>query len=205
MRYYISDCHFFHKSLNERMDNRGFDSAEAMNEYMIEKWNKKVRKNDEVIILGDLSVARAEETEKIIRRLNGRKTLIVGNHDKYLKDKAFDRGLFQKIVPYLELHDNKRKVILSHYPVFCYNGQNRILEDGSPVAYMLYGHVHNTLDEELIRQFVKITKSHKREIRGKEISIPCEMINCFCMKSDYEPLTLDEWIELEQKENLYDL
>ena len=26
-------------------------------------------------------------------------------------------------------------------------------------------------------------------------NIPCHMINCFCMFSDYEPLTLDEWIE----------
>lgn len=199
MRYYISDCHFFHKNLNERMDNRGFPSVEAMNEYMIEKWNKKVRKNDEIVILGDLSVARTEETEKVIKRLNGKKTLIIGNHDKFLKDKAFNRSLFQRIVPYLELNDNKRKVILSHYPVFCYNGQNRIMEDETPAVYMLYGHVHNTLDEELVRKFVEITKSHMREIRGKERNIPCEMINCFCMKSDYEPLTLDEWIELEKK------
>ena len=181
------------------MDNRGFPSMETMNEYMIEKWNKKVRKNDEIVILGDLSVARTEETEKVIKRLNGKKTLIIGNHDKFLKDKAFNRSLFQRIVPYLELNDNKRKVILSHYPVFCYNGQNRIMEDETPAVYMLYGHVHNTLDEELVRKFVEITKSHTREICGKERNIPCEMINCFCMKSDYEPLTLDEWIELEKK------
>mgnify|MGYP006967377812 CR=1 FL=1 len=32
--------------------------------------------------------------------------------------------------------------------------------------------------------------------RGEEQSIPCNMINCFCMYSDYVPLTLDEWIEL---------
>ena len=25
------------------------------------------------------------------------------------------------------------------------------------------------------------------------------MINCFCMYSDYTPLTLDEWIELDAK------
>ena len=125
--------------------------------------------------------------------------MIIGNHDKFLKDKAFNRSLFQRIVPYLELNDNKRKVILSHYPVFCYNGQNRIMEDETPAVYMLYGHVHNTLDEELVRKFVEITKSHTREICGKERNIPCEMINCFCMKSDYEPLTLDEWIELEKK------
>ena len=198
MRYYIADCHFFHSNMNIRMDNRGFSSVEEMDEYMIEKWNKKVRKNDEIVILGDLSIARAKETEELVKRLNGKKTLIIGNHDKYLKDPSFDRSLFIKITPYLELNDNKRKVILSHYPIFCFNGQNRVFEDGSPSTYMLYGHVHNTLDEDLVRQFIKITKENKREIRGVERNIPCEMINCFCMKSNYTPLTLDEWIELDK-------
>ena len=42
MRYYIADCHFYHKNLLTEMDNRGFESVEQMNEVMIEKWNKKV-------------------------------------------------------------------------------------------------------------------------------------------------------------------
>lgn len=62
MRYYIADSHFFHASLNSKMDYRGFSSGEEMNSYMLEKWNNKVRKNDEVIILGDLSWGKPEET-----------------------------------------------------------------------------------------------------------------------------------------------
>ena len=54
MRYYIADCHFFHEALNTQMDQRGFSSVEAMNTYMLRKWNAKVRPNDEVVILGDL-------------------------------------------------------------------------------------------------------------------------------------------------------
>ena len=53
MRYYISDLHFYHANMNTQMDQRGFASLEEMNEYMIEQWNQKVRKNDEVVILGD--------------------------------------------------------------------------------------------------------------------------------------------------------
>ena len=52
MRYYISDLHFFHDNMNTKMDKRGFESLEVMNEYMISQWNKKVRKNDDVVILG---------------------------------------------------------------------------------------------------------------------------------------------------------
>lgn len=95
MRYYISDLHFFHDNMNTKMDKRGFESVEAMNEYMISQWNKKVRKDDEVVILGDLSIEKGEKTNEILRRLNGRKYLVVGNHDRYLKDKAFDKSLFK--------------------------------------------------------------------------------------------------------------
>ena len=28
--------------------------------------------------------------------------------------------------------------------------------------------------------------------------IPCQMINCFCMFSDYQPMTLNEWIEIDR-------
>jgi len=53
LRYYIADLHFFHAAMNQRMDKRGFANVEEMNEYMIAKWNGKVRKNDDVVIIGD--------------------------------------------------------------------------------------------------------------------------------------------------------
>lgn len=31
------------------------------------------------------------------------------------------------------------------------------------------------------------------------------MIDCFCMLSDYKPLTLDQWIEMEQSGVIKDL
>ncbi|MCR5633904.1 MAG: phosphoesterase, partial [Lachnospiraceae bacterium] len=69
MRYYISDCHFFHERMNVAMDNRGFSSLEEMHEYMIGKWNKKVRNGDEVVILGDFSIGKGTETNEILARL----------------------------------------------------------------------------------------------------------------------------------------
>ena len=71
MRYYIADCHFFHGALNHKMDRRGFETGEAMNEYMIEKWNAKVKKKDEVVILGDFSLGGVEETKAVLDRLQG--------------------------------------------------------------------------------------------------------------------------------------
>lgn len=201
MRFYISDCHFFHGKLNDNMDCRGFASEADMNEYMIRQWNKKVRKNDEVVILGDFSVANAEKTNEILNRLNGRLYLISGNHDCYINDAGFCKERFVWIKPYAEMHDNQRKVVLCHYPVLCYNGQYMRTKKGNPRTYMLYGHVHDTFDEQLVQSFQEQTKQARRMSFKEQdtIQIPCNMINCFCMYSDYEPLTLDEWIEKHQK------
>ncbi|WP_242744607.1 hypothetical protein [Allobaculum sp. Allo2] len=68
MRYYIADCHFFHRSLLTKMDQRGFESAEEMNEYMIERWNQKVKRNDEVVILG---IFRGETESRRMNCSNG--------------------------------------------------------------------------------------------------------------------------------------
>lgn len=201
MRYYIADLHFFHETLNEKMDKRGFGSAGEMNEYMIRQWNGRVRKNDDVVILGDFSVGKGTETNQVLERLNGSKYLIKGNHDRFLEDRHFNPKLFHWIKPYEELKDNKRKVILSHYPIFCYNGQYRLDKDGNPKCYMLFGHVHRTFDDELVGKFIDITRHTSVILSSEETerNIPCQMINCFCMFSDYVPLTLDEWIEVDRK------
>ena len=176
-KLYISDLHFFHENLNHRMDRRGFADREEMNNYMINQWNAKVSNRDEVYILGDFSVSKGKTTNSILALLNGRKYLIEGNHDEFLKDRQFDRSAFEWIRPYAEISDNRRRVILCHYPVFCYNGQYRKRKE-APFVYMLYGHVHNTHDEYLVDSFIKQTRS-------TEVTLA----------HDYTPLTLDEWIE----------
>lgn len=197
MRYYIADLHFFHSAMNDQMDRRGFGSAEEMNEYMIDKWNRKVRKKDEVAIIGDFSWGSAQETNGVLDRLAGRLYLIQGNHDRFLNNKTVNAERFVWIKPYAEMSDNNRKVVLCHYPIMCYNGQYRLTNKGEPKTYMLYGHVHDTRDERLIRQFQEITRQTViTDVQGNERHIPCNMINCFCKYSDYEPLSLDEWIVL---------
>ena len=199
---YISDCHFFHKRLNTEMDRRGFDSVEDMNQHMIEQWNAKVTKNDTVYVLGDFSLAGGFETSGVLSSLNGKKHLIIGNHDgRYLKDKYFENHLLKSQQAYLEISDKKRKVILSHYPVFCYKGQYRRDAEGNPLTYMLYGHVHNTHDEKLINRFIMETRATRVMSRhsAEPEPIPCNMINCFCMFSDYQPMTLDEWIVIDRE------
>lgn len=84
-----------------------------------------------------------------------------------------------------------------HYPVFCYNCQNKLDSDGRAKTYMLYGHVHNSYDQTLVDSFISETKKSRRVMAHGtvETNIPCQIINCFTMYSDYMPLSLDEWIE----------
>lgn len=200
MRYYIADTHFFHRALNDVMDKRGFESVEAMHDHMIEQWNNKVRKNDEVVILGDFSWGNGEQTNSILDRIRGKLFLIKGNHDRFLSDKNFDSSRFVWIKDYAELNENHRKVVCSHYPIACYNGQYRRNEQGQPKTYMLHGHIHKTLDQQLLDAYEKFVSNTKHmSIGGEEMNVPCQLINCFCMYSDYQPLTLDEWIEVDKK------
>ncbi len=78
MRYYIADLHFFHEAMNTHMDKRGFENTLQMNEYMIQRWNQKVRKKDEVVILGDLSWGSVQDTNALLEQLQGKLYLIQG-------------------------------------------------------------------------------------------------------------------------------
>lgn len=191
MRYYIMDNHYNHYGIIKH-DKRPFSSVEEMNEFMIEKHNKKVRPNDEVIFGGDFMLSNSiDEVESMLKRLNGKKYLVVGNHDRFVKDKNFDRSLFGWIKDYAELNDNNRKVIISHYPIMFYKGQYK-----GNNTYHLCGHVHDTQDNKLLEQFIKQTLEYKLE---NDKNIPCNIINCYAGFSNYEPLTLDEWIVLTNK------
>ena len=202
MIYYIADCHFYHGALNTKMDKRGFESAEDMNEYMIERWNSKVSKTDTVVILGDLSLGTVEETNSLINRLNGKLCLITGNHDKYVGKSDFDAGRFEWIDNYREITDSQKKVICCHYPIPFYEGQYRKRHNGDPKAYMLYGHVHETRDEDLMKEIIRMIQGTPYYPIGSEheSTIPCNMINCFCKRSDYTPLSLSEWIKLNDSQ-----
>ncbi len=200
MRFYISDLHFFHESLNTKMDKRGFEDCNQMHEYIIEKWNNKVRTGDEVVIIGDISLGNAEKTNELLGRLNGRLYLITGNHDHVVLHRKFDSSRFVWIKDYAEMNDNGRKVVLCHYPIMFYNGQYRLDKNGKPSTYMLYGHVHDTKDALLMDSFILKTRNTVvTDAAGVTRTIPCNIINCFCKYSDYVPLSLDEWVEFDEK------
>lgn len=202
MKLYLSDLHFYGDALISQLDNRNFADGKSMNKYMIDQWNSKVQGGDQIIVLGDFfHTKNVDEVNWVLNRLAGKICLIEGNHDCiWLKKEGINLNRFEWIKPYAEFDDHGYTVIASHYPTFCYNHQHVRKSDGSHRTYMLYGHVHNSPDELLVNEFQNITrKTIVTNAQGITGEIPCHMINCFCMFSDYKPLSLEEWIEVDEK------
>lgn len=118
-----------------------------MNEAMVKNHNEIVKPTDIVFLLGDLGWPDPSE---YIKRLNGDKILITGNHD--------DRGLLSKLrreniistqFDYFELDAKEYgwpKIVMSHYPIESWNRKYH----GS---IHLHGHTHGTLDNSGLMRF----------------------------------------------------
>lgn len=59
---------------------RGFESSYEHDEWLIEHYNSVVNKRDIVYILGDITMEKKEHYHQL-NRLNGRKIVVLGNHD----------------------------------------------------------------------------------------------------------------------------
>lgn len=112
--FFVGDTHFWHEAIYSKYHCRPmFDSIEDHNEFLIDRWNDTVGKNDVVYHVGDVSFCRydAEQGLSPIARLNGRKILIRGNHDEYP---------IQEYLKYFEevygVH-RKKKMWITHVPI----------------------------------------------------------------------------------------
>ncbi len=82
MVWFTSDLHLGHRAAIS-ICQRPFETVEEMNETIIRNFNSCIKKNDTVYILGDIAHRTAvEEVNQLIARLNSKKILCKGNHDK---------------------------------------------------------------------------------------------------------------------------
>ena len=184
MRYfYISDTHFGHENII-RFDKRPFRDTEEMEKELIRRWNSVVENGDTVYILGDFCWKTEDEWIRILKKLNGQKVLISGNHDRNPTGKL--RKLLQDVKDYKEIKDNGRHVILSHYPILFYKSAYN--KDN----YMLCGHIHTTRENDFLNEWraqLRDTRRYPGDNYGNIINVGCMM-----PYMDYTPRTLDELI-----------
>lgn len=136
-KWITSDLHFGHTNIMKfcPVTRAGFTDVADMREKMIKEWNSNVAPEDETFILGDFAFLPAKDAVDILRRLNGTKILIKGNHDrKLLKDPGF-RGCFEEVHSDWIGTINGTYVHMYHFPVMEWDQMHR-------GAVHFHGHVH---------------------------------------------------------------
>ena len=173
-RFVISDHHLGHTNswekfkLSDGSPLRPFTSTEEMNETMIERHNAKVKEQDTVYFLGDVVINK--KYLELVKRMNGRKILIRGNHDIF-KDEDYRKVGFEQIHGVRVFVD---KFILSHIPLHpdCVTERFRV---------NVHGHLHanevmswQVIDEDIVYK-------------------PDPRYLCVCVEqTDFTPLHFDE-------------
>lgn len=131
----ISDTHFGHENIIKYCD-RPFKSVYQMNQTMIENWCRVVNPEDIVYHLGDVYMgADGKDVHEILRRLPGRKRLILGNHDD--GKSAVIQNNFQKVVVWRMFREFG--LLLSHVPVH----EGTLNPEKCPRN--VHGHIHNNV------------------------------------------------------------
>lgn len=155
VEFVTSDTHFGHARISE-LAGRPFDDVAAMDAELIRRWNTTVSPDAVVLHLGDLSLGLIEPSVAMTAKLNGRRFLVPGNHDRVSSatqsKRAIERfrPLYEQagwtVLPELLSGERRgRALIASHYP---YRGDSSSVsrherkfpvDEGLP---LIHGHTH---------------------------------------------------------------
>ena len=169
MIYFISDTHFNHLNIIKYC-NRPFNNVEEMNEAIIKNWNNIVSNEDTIYHLGDFALGTKESIIDIVNRLNGKKYLIRGNHDKWGVSTYESFGFI--VLKNAPIKIDEYKLMLSHIP---------IPDSQIPNGFVnIHGHIHDKKLYECIEKY-----EPSRYSIEKHINISCDV-------TDFKPISLSE-------------
>ena len=194
--YYIGDTHFGHKNVlkdDSRENGRDFVSIEEHDNLIIDNINKTVTPQDNLYFLGDVSWYNPKETAELLERIKCKnRYLLLGNHDRWAKDGRCKK-MFQGIYDIKQLEDEGNHLILSHNPQMMWSGQHR-------GVIHLYGHLHNSLEENDYQEFLK-ELDNRIKVRDGDRYKPLRSFNVGCMLDymNYTPRPLKEIIVANTK------
>lgn len=140
---FISDTHFGHLNIIKYC-NRPFLNTLEMDNFIIEKWNKTISKEDRVFFLGDFALTSRERIKELLSIINGYKILIIGNHDKRISKKFWLENGFKIATKKILYIDKNKYYILTHKKI---EHNNEILKyitkkyNTTPIN--IHGHSHN--------------------------------------------------------------
>lgn len=143
-KFYTADTHFGHQlMLSDTACARPFPCTRAMDEALINNWNAVVRPGDLVYHLGDFAFGLndGDRVRSIFSRLQGRKILILGNHDFKKANVVHPviAGLgWEDVAHQYETTDEHERVFLSHYACRTWPGVRK-------GAWHFFGHNHGQM------------------------------------------------------------
>lgn len=164
--WFTSDTHFGHHRIIELCD-RPFDNVDHMNSVIVNNFNEVIQPDDTLVHLGDVALGSISDSLPVVSRINGRKILVPGNHDRvgtpmskpgsekrerWMAEysKVFHR-IFDEVheiaitMSETEHHFDFSLILSSHYP---YDGDShgedrwtdiRPVDEGVP---LIHGHTH---------------------------------------------------------------
>lgn len=187
---FTSDLHLGHANIiltcGRNLEGCGENLAtvDEMNDFLIRKWNEKVKEDDIVYILGDLSYRSSISVKTYLKQLKGRKHLIVGNHDfQWQKNIANINDYFESVSDMKVIRLGEKLITLCHYPLLEWNGSRRAKNQQTSISWLIHGHIHNSKDNvfEYIRD-----------------NLPCAL-NCGVDINGFEPVTFEELLANNNK------
>lgn len=171
--FFASDHHLGHQGIINfvRSDGvtkvREFPDVDTMNEYIIAQHNKVVGPKDTIWFLGDVVINR--RYLKLIERFNGRKRLVLGNHDVF-KNKDFLNAGFE------DLHSFRKfdGFVTTHIPVHRESLRASWVKN-------VHGHLHTN----------RVMKPNPKHGKSEVID---EDYYCVCVEQldDYTPVSLED-------------
>lgn len=105
-----------------------------MNNIIISNWNKVVKRDDRVFMLGDFALCGKDKLIEIGQKLNGRKVLIMGNHEGGSLKTYYEAGF----------------EIVSRFPIF-WNG---FILSHKPIPECQYPNIHGHLHQKDVEDCV---------------------------------------------------
>ena len=174
MKYYIADTHFGDTRIIN-LCGRPYKDLEEMTLSIIMNWNSTVDPKDEVYMLGDVAYRYKGNLRLLLDSLNGKKHLLIGNHDSGWMKKPTNLRAFRSIDKMSKIQDEGRSVVLCHYPLMAFDGSTR-------GGYHVFGHIHNNTNEPLYNAINSMKNAFNA---GVDVN-------------GFAPVTLDQLIESKQ-------
>ena len=220
-----ADNHFFHEKITQFEPNRlvqmkkdGYEDHEA---WLIHLWNSKIGKDDLVLHLGDFAMKGILE---LVGKLNGKKILILGNHDRkglQTYNKQFDhviRGSYvhfnnklyiaegnDQLFSSLVLPFRGKTILFSHYPACEEEKKFYIIEDreNADPNYihrkdLMINRISETIELADENNVDFNIHGHTHSTNYSDDGLMYKLINCSLDNTDFLPVRLGDIIKNDQ-------